>query len=99
MNYNGVPILKDVSGKRYYISLKYPEIPLSENDIYIITVYGDRLDVISNQYYKNTEDAWIISTANGLYGDSLFFTPGTQLRIPTDIIRIKNNFNVLNHLN
>lgn len=99
MNYNSATILRDAeTGIRYYKAFKYPEIPLSETDIYIITAFGDRLEALSNHYYGNTDDAWIISVANGLPGDSLFFTPGTQLRIPTDTTPIKNSFNTLNGL-
>ena len=41
--------------KRYYKALKYPEIPLSINDIYLITTTGDRLDLLANQFYKDVE--------------------------------------------
>jgi hypothetical protein len=100
MNYNSIPALKDAeTGRRYYPCLKYPVIPLSESDIYTIAVFGDRLDVLSDHYYGNTDDAWIISTANGLAGDSLFFTPGSQIRIPMDVISVKDAFNRLNNLN
>ena len=99
MNYTDVRILKDVyTGRRYYENVKYPTIPLSEFDIYIETVFGDRLDVIADDYYNNSGDYWIISVANGLPGDSLFVTPGTQLRIPTDIESIKEAFNRLNNI-
>lgn len=99
MNYSSIPITKDpITGVRYYPNLKYPEIPLSESDIYIISVFGDRLDVLSDYYYGTTDDLWIISTANGLPGDSLFIVPGTQIRIPTNTTQIKNSFNKLNNL-
>ena len=99
MDYNTVPILKDQEkGVRYYPNLKYPEIPLSETDIYTIAVFGDRIDVLSNHYYGNMEDRWIISTANGLSGESFFFSPGSQIRIPTDTVPIKEAFNRLNKL-
>lgn len=100
MDYNSIPSLKDSkTGRRYYPGLKYPTIPLSENDVYTIAVFGDRLDVISDHYYGNMDDAWIISTANGLIGDSLFFEPGFQIRIPTNVAEIKNEFIKLNNLN
>ena len=100
MNYSSIPSIKDAStGVRYYPNLKYPEIPLSESDVYIITVFGDRLDILADHYYSNVDDAWIISTANQLPGDSLFFPPGTQLRIPINITPIKGDFNKLNNLN
>ena len=100
MNYSNIQVLKDAaSGRRYYPSIKYPEIPLSETDIYITTVFGDRLDIIADHYYNTADDVWILSTANGFAGDSLFCSPGTQLRIPTNIIPIKNALNKLNSLN
>ena len=99
MNYSSVPVLKDVyTGRRYYQNVKYPAIPLSEFDIYIETVFGDRLDVIADDYYNKTEDYWIIAAANGLIGDSLFVEPGTQLRIPTDTESVKLAFNKLNNI-
>ena len=96
--YSGAVILKTDTGKRYYKRLKYPSIPLSTQDIYIITVDGDRLDQISEDYYNNTDDYWILVAANQLPGDSLFITPGTQLRIPTNTTEIKRLFNQLNGL-
>lgn len=99
MEYSNLPVMYDSeSGVRYYNNLKYPEIPRSETDVYIITVIGHRLDVLSDHYYSNTGDSWIISTANGLSGDSMFFTPGTHLRIPTNTTTVKNDFNTLNNL-
>ena len=47
--YAGTKILqyKDVNDdNRYYKGTKYPTIPLSETDIYVITTQGDRLDVL-----------------------------------------------------
>jgi hypothetical protein len=35
------------SGKRYYKSKIYPNIPFSETDVYVITTIGDRLDLIA----------------------------------------------------
>ena len=35
----------DTDKKRYYKSLKYPKIPLSIDDIYVITTSGDRLQI------------------------------------------------------
>jgi len=94
--YQGLEILKDDMGKRYIRTPKYPEIPLSSDDIYITSTFGDRLDLLSNDYYGNTEDYWIISVANGLSADSLFMTPGTQIRIPQDTLSIKQSYNILN---
>jgi len=94
--YQSLPILIDEQGRRYLKTSKYPEVPLSANDIYIIAVVGDRLDQLSMDYYDNTDDYWIISIANGLPGDSFYLTPGAQIRIPQDTVTIKQNYNRLN---
>ena len=39
--------------KRFYSTVRYPEIPLDIQDLYIITVSGDRLDLLANQFYKD----------------------------------------------
>ena len=85
------------SKKVYYANLKYPSIPLSLNDIYVITTAGDRLDLLANQYYQDSSLWWIISLANGeLPQDSLYLPLGTQLRIPSNVNSILNSFNELN---
>lgn len=83
-----------------YQTVKYPEIPLSINDIYVITTEGDRLDLLAQQFYNDINLYWIISSANPDYINygSLFIAPGTELRIPTDISTIKSLFNRLNNI-
>ena len=87
------------NGVRYYTNVFYPEIPLSESDIYVITTDGDRLDLLANEYYGDASLYWIISTANiTLPQNSLHLPPGTQLRIPQDITSIINSYEQLNNL-
>jgi hypothetical protein len=83
-----------------YQTVKYPEIPLSVNDIYVITTLGDRLDLLAQQFYNDVNLYWIISSANpdALNLGSLFIAPGTELRIPTDVSTIKFLFNQLNNI-
>jgi hypothetical protein len=83
-----------------YQTVKYPEIPLSINDIYVITTLGDRLDSLAQQFYNDVNLYWIISSANpdALNLGSLFIAPGTELRIPTDVSTIKFLFNQLNNI-
>jgi hypothetical protein len=83
-----------------YQTVKYPEIPLSINDIYVITTLGDRLDSLAQQFYNDVNLYWIISSANpdALNLGSLFVAPGTELRIPTDVSTIKFLFNQLNNI-
>lgn len=97
--YQGLTILKTSTGRRYNKSVKYPDIPLSDNDFYIISVFGDRLDILANDYYSDTSLYWIISVANTIPRDSLYVPEGTQLRIPTDISNIIQTYNALNGIN
>ena len=99
MRYDNVKTLIDPDTKRRYLrGVKYPAIPYDDNDIYIITVAGDRLDLLSNDYYNNVDDYWIIISANNLPGDSIFVTPNTQLRIPVRTVEAKQAFNMLNEI-
>ena len=68
----------------YKKNVIYPEIPLDENDIYVISQYGDRYDTLAQEFYKDSELWWIISSANNYQKGSLVVTPGVQLRIPAD---------------
>jgi phage tail protein X len=71
--------------KRFYETLLDPTIDKNSTDIYVITVIGDRYDLLAWQYYSDAELWWIISAANPeLQKDSLYLEPGTQVRIPRD---------------
>lgn len=100
--YQDIKILSDSPVKpkvRFYATVRYPEIPLSENDIYVITAQGDRLDLLAQQYYSDVSLYWIISAANNeLIKNSLFIPEGTQVRIPTNTGQIIAQFNILNSL-
>lgn len=97
MRYDSQEILIDNNtGKRYLKALKYPAIPVSVDDIYIITQFGDTLDFLSYEYYNNVDDYWILAIANGMDGSSRFVKPGTQFRIPSDIVEVKRLFNEIN---
>ena len=99
MRYDNVKILKDGNtGTTYLRGVKYPPVPYDDNDIYIISVAGDRLDLLSNDYYNNVDDYWIIISANNLPGDSIFVKPNTQLRIPVRTTEAKQAFNNLNQI-
>jgi nucleoid-associated protein YgaU len=95
--YQNIPITKTVDGKRYYSNSKYPTVPLSVNDVYVITSDGDRLDKLASQYYKDPSLWWVISISNDdLPQDSLYLSPGTQLRIPLNYPDILAAYNALN---
>lgn len=86
-------------GTRYYTTISYPEIPQDENDIWVETVFGDRLDLLANQFYNDVSLYWIIATANPnqVNMGSVYLPPGTQIRIPTNIISIVDSYNILNN--
>ena len=84
--------------KRHYKSIKYPKVPLSINDIYVITTEGDRLDKIANQFYKDIRLWWIIAIANKdiIRRDSYTLKPGLEIRIPINIDGIVKDFEKIN---
>ena len=83
---------------RFYKPLKYPEIPLSRNDMYVITLEGDRLDLMADQFYKDSRLWWIIAQANPekIRRNSYSVKPGIEIRIPREISLILNNFKSIN---
>ena len=87
-------------GTSYYLNAQYPEIPLSESDIYVITDFGDRLDLLANQFYNDSTLYWIIAIANPneVNFGSLFISEGTQLRIPINISSIIDSYIEINSL-
>jgi len=98
MRYTTRDIIQTLTGTKYLKLKRYPNIPLTEDDIYVITTIGDRLDLLAYSYYKNPEYWWIISSANNnINKGSMFLTPGTQLRIPTDLGAVLKLFNDLNY--
>jgi hypothetical protein len=72
-------------GKRTYTTVIPPTIERDNNDIYVITQYGDRLDLIAADYYNDATKWYIIAAANPntiQFRGSLALQPGTQVRIP-----------------
>ena len=94
--YQNIPIEK-INGKRVYQTTRYPEIPLTEEDIYVYTTQGDRFDILAQQYYGDQSYWWVISIANAqLFQNSLVIPEGIQLRIPSNLAGILSSFNLLN---
>ena len=86
---NEIQKLKD--GREVYRSRIYPNIPLQDSDLYIVTQTGDRLDTLAYQYYEDASLWWIIATANNLHDSPFAFADGTILRIPENYLEIINN--------
>ena len=97
-----------VDKKQIYQTTKYPEVPLTDNDIYVYTTQGDRFDILANQYYGDQSLWWIISIANtavagtslpsDLPQDSLVIPEGIQIRIPANYAEVLNSFKKINSL-
>ena len=101
--YTKIPIFrssveyKTAPNKRYYGTVRYPEIPLNFEDIYVFTEQGDRFDILAQEYYGDPRLWWVISTANkNLPQNSIHLPVGTQLRIPSNVGEAVDLFNQLN---
>jgi phage tail protein X len=95
--YQDIPQTK-IDGKVVYKTSRYPEIPLSPDDIYVYTVQGDRFDILAQQFYQDSSLWWIISIANAniLNQSSLVIPGGIQIRIPASYIDVIRSFNSIN---
>lgn len=96
--YQNIKTVKSNSNKRLYTTNYYPLLQPQTDDLYVITVDGDRFDLLAVAYYGDKSLWWIIPTANNLSCDSLFPPPGTQLRIPADVTLALRAYNSLNSI-
>jgi hypothetical protein len=96
--YTNIQTKQSTNGKTLRSTTKYPEIPLSFDDIYVYTTVGDRFDTLAQAYYGNASLWWVISIANPQLKQNSYYPPvGTQLRIPTNIGQITSLYNELNN--
>jgi len=70
--------------KKHFVNVVYPDIMLGNDDSYLTTTSGDRLDLLAFQFYGDVSLWWIINNANPetTRGDSLVVKRGVTLRIP-----------------
>jgi len=86
--YNNIPTIKRES-KELKGTKVYPVPPASESDFYVISTFGDRFDLLAKEYYNDVKLWYVIAAANpDVRKDSLFITPGIQLRIPLPVQRV-----------
>ena len=85
-------------GTQAYVNVTYPEVLPNENDIWVETDFGDRLDLLANRFYRDVTLYWVIAIANPnvINMGSLFITEGSQIRIPVNIQQIVDSYNLLN---
>jgi hypothetical protein len=91
--YDSNEIKTTFDGKQVYRSRIYPNIPLRDDDVYVMTETGDRLDTLAYEYFKDQTLWWIIASANNLHNAALSVPDGTILRIPSNYLEIQRNFN------
>ena len=65
-----------------YKATRYPDIPISDADRYIISREGDRLDLLAQSFMGDVRAWWIIAEANNIGKGTLQIPPGVQIRIP-----------------
>jgi len=94
--YKNITLQKNEDGRVYQVPVIYPEIPPTEDDIYMITTFGDRYDLLAKSFYGDVRLWWIIACANSSTTDSLFIEPGVQIRVPVDKSAVLNQFEELN---
>ena len=68
------------NGVTYYRTTIFNRIPKSDDDLYVISQYGDRLDLLAYQFYGDVTLWWYIARANNLF--TLNIPSSMQLRIP-----------------
>jgi len=95
--YQNIPKIK-IDGKEVYATSRYPEVPLSPDDIYVYTTQGDRFDTLAQQFYKDSSLWWVISIANTdkVNQNDLIIPPGLQIRIPANYSNVISDFNSIN---
>jgi phage tail protein X len=97
--YQDIPVIKSATGKQIYATSRYPEIPLSENDIYVYTSQGDRYDLLALNYYGDSSLWWVIAAGNpNVDLMTLVIPEGVQIRIPGNFSQVVSEFTLINQL-
>ena len=81
--YNTTQTIRDKFGKRKKATTILPVVPISADDITIVTTSIERLDKLAHTFYGDVTLWWIIATANGLGKGSYIVPTDTTLRIPS----------------
>lgn len=94
--YKDIERLRNQEGRRYFKNAIYPDVPYSEDDIYVITTGGDRYDTLAKQFYNDSSLWWVIASANTSKRDGLIVETGIQLRIPGNVSAVIEEYNQVN---
>jgi len=82
--YKTSKIRKDKSTNYDKLETKlYRKIPKSQNDIYLMSQYGDRFDKLASEYYKDSTLWWYLAKANNMKFNSI--PEGKLIRVPANV--------------
>ncbi len=93
--YENTPFKFDKSGVRVYTTTYYPDIKVSDGDLFIHPTEGKRIDSLAYEYYGDVSLWWIIAKANGIRG-KVALSSENPIRIPSNISKILEDFKRLN---
>ena len=68
-----------------YETWRGPYLDKQPDDLYIFSREGDRLDLLSQEFYGDPRYWWVIAEANFIGKGTFAVKPGLQLRIPKPI--------------
>tara|TARA_R100001015_G_C4593102_1_gene148470 strand:+ start:753 stop:1058 length:306 start_codon:yes stop_codon:yes gene_type:complete len=74
--------VKKENGVPKFTTTRLPVVPKTDQDLFIFTREGDRLDQLADQFYEEPRLWPYIAMANNLGKGSLAVPAGIQLRIP-----------------
>jgi hypothetical protein len=91
--YSNIPTMLKTGKGRVYDSVLLPNIDATDRDIVVITIQGDRLDLLANEYYQDPSMWWVIALKNDMTEVDISMKEGIVLRIPSrnEAIKIKNS--------
>jgi hypothetical protein len=75
-------IQTEAQRQRRYETMYYPSFEKRASDIYIITKFSDRLDLLAHQFYGDQRYWVVLAKANRLAFGSIRVPPGIRLRVP-----------------
>jgi len=80
--YTTPPIVDLTKNIPYYETTILESVPEETVPFYYTTRFSERLDNISNTFYKTPNNWWIIAKANNLANGTIAVPAGTKLFIP-----------------
>lgn len=91
--YSNIPTIQKTGKGKVYDSVLLPNVDANDSDIVVMTVQGDRLDLLANEYYQDPSMWWVIALKNDMTEIDLSMKEGIILRIPSrnEAIQIKNS--------